>query len=205
LAGVLLEFAADEAPEDVPALAQYFLTRFAAEENKQVAGFTGEALELLDSYSWPGNVRQLENTVFRAVVLCDADSLDVVDFPQIASAMGLTPRERKQPAAPLPVNSASTGQRPTAPAPAIASPYGISAADAAGHMRRLEDIEGELIRIAIARYDGRMSEVARRLGIGRSTLYRKLKDLGLDEGTETPPAEDAAQAQLVQVDQAVNE
>src|ERR1051326_2022657 len=86
-----------ERREDIPALAQYFVTRFAAEENKQVSGFTAEAIELLNSYSWPGNVRQLENTIFRAVVLCDADALDVVDFPQIASAMGVTPRARRQP------------------------------------------------------------------------------------------------------------
>ena len=54
--------------------------------------------------------------------------------------------------------------------------------DAAGHMRKLEDIESEIIRMAISRYDGHMSEVARRLGIGRSTLYRKLKDFGLEPG-----------------------
>src|SRR5882672_6564425 len=70
--------------EDIHELAQYFVTRFAAEENKQVVGFTPEALELLDSYDWPGNVRQLENTIFRAVVLCDEETLDVADFPQIA-------------------------------------------------------------------------------------------------------------------------
>jgi DNA-binding NtrC family response regulator len=57
----------------------------------------------------------------------------------------------------------------------------MHASDAAGHMRRLEDIESELIRMAISRYEGHMSEVARRLGIGRSTLYRKLKDLGLEQ------------------------
>src|SRR6185295_8756742 len=67
--------------EDIPALAAYFVSRFAAEENKPVAGFTPEAMALLDSYAWPGNVRQLENTIFRAVVLCDGDTLDVVDFP----------------------------------------------------------------------------------------------------------------------------
>src|SRR6195256_3206060 len=97
--------------EDVPALAEYFVTRFAAEENKQVSGFTPEALALLDSYGWPGNVRQLENTIFRAVVLCDTDALDVVDFPQIASAMGVSPRERAQATAgvPQPGRSAASG------------------------------------------------------------------------------------------------
>jgi DNA-binding NtrC family response regulator len=176
-----------ERREDVAALAQYFLTRFAAEENKQVAGFTPEVLELLDSYSWPGNVRQLENTVFRAVVLCDGDTLDVVDFPQIASALGVSPRERR----PVPGIAALppvAGTRPAQASQAHApSPYAILGVDHAGHMRKLEDIEAEIIRMAIARYDGRMSEVARRLAIGRSTLYRKLKELGLEQGSETAP------------------
>ena len=48
-------------------------------------------------------------------------------------------------------------------------------------MRKLEEIETEMIRMAISRYEGHMSEVARRLGIGRSTLYRKLKELGLEQ------------------------
>ena len=184
-----------ERREDVPALAQYFVARFAAEENKQVVGFTAEALELLVSYSWPGNVRQLENTIFRAVVLCDGNSLDVVDFPQIAASMGVTPRERKhETGAPASATAPSRGNAPPARA---ASPYAISAADPSGHMRKLEEIETELIRMAIGRYDGRMSEVARRLGIGRSTLYRKLKELGMeglenaeDDG-ETPRAASA--------------
>jgi DNA-binding NtrC family response regulator len=64
----------------------------------------------------------------------------------------------------------------------------MSTTDIAGHMRKLEEIETEVIRMAISRYDGHMSEVARRLGIGRSTLYRKLKDLGLeDEVAEEEP------------------
>src|SRR5258705_7813347 len=89
--------------EDVPTLAEYFVARFAAEENKQVSGFTPEACALLDAYDWPGNVRQLENTIFRAVVLCDTDALDVVDFPQMATAMGVSPRERAQAAAGVPL------------------------------------------------------------------------------------------------------
>jgi DNA-binding NtrC family response regulator len=181
--------------EDVPALAEYFVTRFAAEENKQVSGFTPEALALLDSYGWPGNVRQLENTIFRAVVLCDTDALDVVDFPQIASAMGVSQRERAlAPAgAPLPGRSA-TGV--SSAQPRVASPYAIGTTDAAGHMRKLEDLEAEIIRLAISRYEGRMSEIARRLGIGRSTLYRKLKDLGLEDGAEAPPDEELADIPL---------
>ena len=62
-----------------------------------------------------------------------------------------------------------------------------------GHMRKLEEIEAEIIRMAIERYDGHMSEVARRLGIGRSTLYRKLKEYGLEAGEDPEGAEDGSE------------
>jgi len=179
--------------DDVPALAAYFLARFAAEENKAVTGFTPEVLDMLNAYSWPGNVRQLENTIFRAVVLCDEDRLGVADFPQIANAMGIAAREP---------NAARAQQTPSDDTmaalsgavnglPSAPSPYAIGAADTSGHMRKLEELEREIIRMAIARYRGRMSEVARRLGIGRSTLYRKLKDLGLEN--EDMPADDSTE------------
>ena len=155
-----------------------FRRRFAAEENKPVSGLVPEAAQLLDGFNWPGNVRQLENTIFRAVVLCDGTMLDVCDFPQIAAAMGVESANARN-AADAPADGASR-RRYAVPAAAHASPYAVSGTDAAGHMRKLEDIESEIIRMAISRYDGHMSEVARRLGIGRSTLYRKLKELGLE-------------------------
>lgn len=173
-----------ERHEDVAELAQYFVSRFAAEENKSISGFTTGAMSLIDSYAWPGNVRQLENTVFRAVVLCDTDALDVVDFPQIASAMGVSLDSPS-----LEGSSADPGEVVSGASTQIRadSPYAIAGTNAAGHMRRLEDLEAEVIRMAIGRYEGRMSEVARRLGIGRSTLYRKLKEFGLesDDGDNT--------------------
>ena len=68
--------------------------------------------------------------------------------------------------------------------------------DSGGHIRRFEEMESEIIKTAIARYEGHMSEVARRLGIGRSTLYRKLKEFGLEPDMENEPmarvAEDTA-------------
>ena len=141
-------------------------------------------------------MRQLENTIFRAVVLCDTDALDLVDFPQIASAMGVSPRER----APIPAGAPVLGRSATdvsCAQPRSASRYTIGAMDAAGHMRKLEDLEGEIIRMAISRYVGRMSEIARRLGIGRSTLYRKLKDLGLEgDGAAAPPDKELADIPL---------
>lgn len=57
---------------------------------------------------------------------------------------------------------------------------GIPAVTDGGHIRRLEEIEADMIRLALSRYRGQMSEVARKLGIGRSTLYRKMRELGLE-------------------------
>jgi len=165
--------------EDVAALARHFVARFAAEENKPVAGLSPDAAEMLEKYDWPGNVRQLENTVFRAVVLCDETMLDACDFPQIAAAMGIEPQQRRM-MMPLARHDAPARGGVLASG---SSPYALMGVDAAGHMRKLEEVESEIIRMAISRYDGHMSEVARRLGIGRSTLYRKLKELGL-EGDE---------------------
>lgn len=170
---------------DIPALAQHFIARFAAEENKTVSGLTPEATDLVSSFNWPGNVRQLENTIFRAVVLCDSDVLDVCDFPQIAAAMGVDASAQQH----LAVNemSRASGGGQLRAGTIHNSPYGLSATGANGHMRKLEEVESEIIRMAISRYEGHMSEVARRLGIGRSTLYRKLKDLGLEAGESDSP------------------
>ncbi|MBI3678751.1 MAG: sigma-54-dependent Fis family transcriptional regulator, partial [Proteobacteria bacterium] len=166
---------------DIPAMARHFIARFAAEENKPVSGLSPEATTLIEKFNWPGNVRQLENTIFRAVVLCDGPTLDVCDFPQIAAAMGVEAKTRRY-VAPMESGVQTPGAMGRVAAPvAAASPYAIAGTDGGGHMRKLEEIESEVIRMAISRYEGHMSEVARRLGIGRSTLYRKLKDLGLEQ------------------------
>jgi DNA-binding NtrC family response regulator len=68
-----------------------------------------------------------------------------------------------------------------------ASPGSLSLLDAQGEVRPIEEIETEVIRFAISHYRGQMSEVARRLQIGRSTLYRKLESLGLEERTDSEP------------------
>lgn len=185
-----------ERKDDIPALAQHFIARFAAEESKPVSGLTLEATDLIKRFGWPGNVRQLENTIFRAVVLCDGVMLDVCDFPQIAAAMGVEAGVRRTVAAPIASEPQAfvPGGPPVIAAQPVhaASPYALSATDGAGHMRKLDEIESEIIRLAISRYEGHMSEVARRLGIGRSTLYRKLKELGLDTGEEAEEPKRAA-------------
>ena len=74
-----------ERPADIPALARHFLARFAAEEGKRIRLITPEALRVLAAFHWPGNIRQLENALFRAVVLAEGDSIGLAEFPQIAA------------------------------------------------------------------------------------------------------------------------
>jgi DNA-binding NtrC family response regulator len=175
--------------DDIPELVQHFITRFAAEEGRHVRGIVPNALAMLKAYAWPGNVRQLENTVFRAIVLCETDELTVDDFPQIAALVEgyeakIPPAPAMQPRPTLPQGQAaivgSGGERPGSVA-ADGMALGIPAVTDGGHIRKLEEVEADMIRLALNRYRGQMSEVARKLGIGRSTLYRKMRDLGLDE------------------------
>ena len=144
---------------DVPALSRHLLARIAQQPGLRPLGITDDALALLVQYDWPGNVRQLQNALFRAAVLCEGAALTRADFPQIA-ALG----DRR------------TGVTGTA----TASGGGVTLFRPDGNLRPLEDIEADVIRLAIGHYRGRMTEVARRLGIGRSTLYRKLGELGID-------------------------
>ena len=92
--------------EDIAPLVTHFITRFAAEEGRRVKGIDANALELLKAYAWPGNVRQLENTVFRAIVMSEGNQLQLADFPQIAALtdgfdVEVPPAPVPEPAAPL--------------------------------------------------------------------------------------------------------
>ena len=149
-----------ERAADIPALARHLLSRIAGQPGMRRLGITEDALSLLMAYRWPGNVRQLQNALFRAAVRCDGEMLTPSDFPQIA-------RE----------TSGTISGHALAHAQPLA---GVTLFEANGHLRSLDEIEGDIIRLAIGHYRGRMTEVARRLGIGRSTLYRKLGELGID-------------------------
>ncbi len=165
---------------DVPDLAVRFLARFCAEEGKRIRGIAAEALALLSAYDWPGNVRQLENAVFRAVVLADKDELTTAEFPQIAAQVeGFDVRI---PPAPPPVAADPTQFAPMrTSAIETRDPLALRLINDNGDVRTLADIEAESIRFALTHYRGQMSQVARKLGIGRSTLYRKMKDGGIAE------------------------
>ena len=134
---------------------------------------------MLQQYDWPVNVRQLEYTVFRAVVLCEGHVLQPQDFPQISGVMPDLSSLPEAPVVPVAANAVPT-------APLAANDFAGQAADGPvvvfgddGEMRPMEEIERDLLQLAIDHYDGHMSEVSRRLGIGRSTLYRKVREFDL--------------------------
>ncbi|HWK42926.1 MAG TPA: sigma-54 dependent transcriptional regulator [Croceibacterium sp.] len=143
---------------DIPALTRHFLARIGEQPGLRQLGITDGALQLLSAFDWPGNVRQLQAVLFRAAVFCDGNALTDEDFPQLSQMLGDMDLETQ---------TATDG-------------VGVQLYTADGNLRPLEEIEADVIRLAIGHYRGRMTEVARRLGIGRSTLYRKLSDLGIE-------------------------
>ena len=143
---------------DISALARHFLARIGEQPGLKHLTVSDSALALLAAYDWPGNVRQLQSVLFRAAVYCEGNTLTADSFPQLSEMLGEL--------------EATTNPRQEG--------VGVMLYTEDGNLRPLEEIEADVIRLAIGHYRGRMTEVARRLGIGRSTLYRKLSDLGID-------------------------
>jgi DNA-binding NtrC family response regulator len=167
--------------EDIPHLLRHFLARFCAEENRPISAISGEAMAHLAQLDWPGNIRQLENAVYRAVVISEGDQLGLTDFAQASPhAPAISQHAEPLVVAPSTAPSMISGNEiPIAPLPGAGT---LAMLTNTGEVRPLEDLENEIIRFAISHYRGQMSEVARRLKIGRSTLYRKL-----DEAAEEEP------------------
>ena len=136
----------------------YFLAKFGEQPGLKHHSIADSALSLLEGYDWPGNVRQLQAALFRACVFEQREALTAHSFPQLAEMLG---------------DEVDRGE-------SRARGLGLLLYTDDGNVRPLEEIEADIIRLAIGHYRGRMTEVARRLGIGRSTLYRKLSELGID-------------------------
>jgi DNA-binding NtrC family response regulator len=162
---------------DIPALARHFVERLRAHEGVTPIGIDDDALALLCRYDWPGNVRQLQNALFRAAVLCDSQQLSPADFPQLVGSAG-------------PQRCATTAAPVAAPAAGTATSISLLGVD--GKLRSFDDMEAEIIRKAIHHCRGRMSEVARQLGIGRSTLYRKLGEIAFTDDLDDGDVRDVA-------------
>lgn len=172
--------------EDIPGWALRFAVNAGVELGKRILAIDEAALALLRRHEWPGNLRQLENAVYRAVAASAKSVLSVEDFAPLAPWLQTMP-------APPPANAA----RPAYEGPAMIGEgvlslehfalkgrhghhLGIPALNETGDIRPLNAIEADLIRIALGHYRGHITEIARKLGIGRSTLYRKMREFGLD-------------------------
>ncbi len=155
----------DRGEEDIKFLAENFCRDFSVNENKKIKSISSDALYLLYNYDWEDNVRQLKNSIFRAVVLCDGDFLKPEHFPQLLNKENNSLTKAK---AAIKKNSDINSEL-------------IDIFDDEGKCKTIDAIEEEIIKRLVDIYNGNLSEVAKQLDIGRSTIYRKLKILNEDE------------------------
>jgi DNA-binding NtrC family response regulator len=173
-----------ERREDIAQLAGHFLKRYVNVTPLSPAlRISAPAMDMLKKHDWPGNIRELENALYRAVVLADGPELRPEEFPQILAQSAPLHVLSYPPATPS-IDAPPLVHEPE-PLPAAKQPDldlagMIQIINSRGHIRSMEVIEADILRMAIAHYNGQLSEVARRLGIGRSTLYRKIADFGLE-------------------------
>ena len=139
-----------ERREDVPLLAQHFLTKFSDKNRKAIKGFVPLAMDMLVNYDWPGNVRELENAIERAVILATGEHITEAQLP-----LNITEQYE------------DLEIRPTGTTQILDGTHS------------LEDIEKEAIMAALNGSNGNKAEAARRLGVTRKTLHNKLKSYGL--------------------------
>ena len=147
---------------DIANLSRHLMDRISALPGMHSLSLSTDLLDAFAAWRWPGNVRQLYDALIRAAVSADGPQLGRANFPGLLAERARAPED--------------SGTASLMPGDGI----GVTLYRADGNLRPLSDIEADVIRLAIGHYRGRMSEVARRLGIGRSTLYRKLADLGID-------------------------
>ncbi|HEX2874134.1 MAG TPA: sigma-54 dependent transcriptional regulator [Polyangiaceae bacterium] len=159
-----------ERASDIPLLGLHFIRKFNARLKKNIDGIEPAALARLTSYPWPGNIRELENVIERAVLFCDGDELHLGDLPaEMRGASGL-------PDAP----ASTTPLPPPSSEPSSALSDGLKEQVKAAMSR----LERELIVRALEQTNGNVTHAARLLKISRKGLQLKMKELGLREQGE---------------------
>jgi DNA-binding NtrC family response regulator len=177
--------------EDIASLAEHFIAKFSAETGRSIHGISSDAMALLKSHDWPGNIGQFENAMFRSIVMAEEAWLQKIDFPQIKVNIDENHKphdriktSRRTPLSPIHIDDAPLSIDKNIKTPAEKEHFLTEN----GEITPIVQIERELIIFAIKRYNGQMSKIARSLGIGRSTLYRKLKEFGLENNAEKTAA-----------------
>jgi two-component system response regulator AtoC len=155
-----------ERAEDVPLLVRHFLSKFNGRLNKQVVGVSADTQTVLMNHPWPGNIRELENVIERAVLFADTDEIQVSDLPLEVRDSSLSPRPR------------SSNMPP--PQDAVANGEGLKERVKAAMSR----LERDLIQRALDQTVGNVTHAARLLKISRKGLQLKMKELGLRERDE---------------------
>jgi two-component system, NtrC family, response regulator AtoC len=156
-----------ERAEDIPLLTAHFIAKFNARLKKTVIGADPEARQLLSSYPWPGNIRELENVIERAVLFCDQTELSAADLP-------VDVRGPNQGTTPTPI--------PQKPLDTPVGQDGLKEQVKAAMVR----LERELIVRALDQTSNNVTHAARLLKISRKGLQLKMKELGLRERDERP-------------------
>ncbi|MBW2630721.1 MAG: sigma 54-interacting transcriptional regulator [Deltaproteobacteria bacterium] len=133
-----------ERKEDIPLLADHFIKAFCSVQNKAIDGITDEALACLMSYDYPGNIRELENIIERAFIMCKSKMIMPSHLPEPVCGPGV-----------------------------INHPEGME-------MTSLKDMEAVFLTNALRRNNWNRLKTAKELGIHKSTLFRKIKSLGLE-------------------------
>jgi two-component system nitrogen regulation response regulator NtrX len=144
----------NERREDIPALVEHFLARFASERRVPTPAVTEDAVGALQTYDWPGNVRQLRNIVERTMILAPGDRIGRIELDMLPPEV-------------------LSDQAKLAPGEAARSIMGTPLREAR------ETFEREYLRVQIRRFSGNISKTASFIGMERSALHRKLKTLGL--------------------------
>jgi DNA-binding NtrC family response regulator len=155
---------------DVRLLAEHFLRKYAQRNPRAATSLSAEAVAKLEAYAWPGNVRELENVIERAAILSRSD---VIQPEHLAFAAKLA-------GSPAPLVAAAAFVAPAAAADPSAAPPPPAPGAKIDLDSQLEDIERRELLAALARCNGNKAEVARSLGVQRTTLYYRLKRLGIE-------------------------
>ena len=148
-----------ERKADIPLLVQHFIERFNQRLKKSITGITPEALNSLQEYHWPGNIRELENVIERSILFADGTQIALQDLPQ----------ELLQ----------SSQQHALYIAPAIACDTSLSLPEL--WKQQKERLEREMLRRALEQTQGNVTKAAEKLGISRKSMQKKMKELGLRE------------------------
>jgi DNA-binding NtrC family response regulator len=141
--------------DDIPLLIQFFLKEFNSRNNRSIGGVSDTAMQMLERYSWPGNIRELRNVIERATIVAKGDLIEAHDLPPFANATAASSQPQAAPAAPPPA--------PAAPGGALLTP-GIT----------VDEAERQLIDLTLAHTGGNKTRAAEMLGISLKTLHNKL-------------------------------